>query len=87
MRTLTLMAVFAAGMATSQLLPQSQAWQETKPKAPEWKASSVVAVRKAGENEGGAQTKRVGIEVFKDEATNVWLFVSETGDIAVAPAR
>ncbi|MBM4096039.1 MAG: hypothetical protein ACKO9Z_00430 [Planctomycetota bacterium] len=87
MRFLQFFAMFLTGAAVTHLLPRSQAFQDAKPKAPEWKSSAVIAVRKAGENEVGPGTRRVGVEIFKDEATGTWLFVSETGDIAVAPAK
>ena len=87
MRYLQFLGVFLAGAAVAHWAPRSQAWQETKAKAPEWKSSAVFAVRKAGENEVSASTRRVGVEIFKDETTGTWLFVSETGDIAVAPAK
>jgi len=87
MRYLQFMGIFLAGAAVAHWAPRSQALQENKPKAPEWKSSAVIAVRKAGENEVNATTRRVGVEIFKDETTGTWLFVSETGDIAVAPAK
>lgn len=87
MRYLQFFGVFLAGAAVAHWAPRSQALQENKAKAPEWKSSAVIAVRKAGENEVGPGTRRVGVEIFKDEATGTWLFVSETGDIAVAPAK
>lgn len=87
MRFLQFFGVFIAGAAFSHLVPRSNAWQEAKAKAPEWKASAVVAVRKAGENEVGPATRRIGVEIFRDEASGTWLFVSETGDIAVANAK
>jgi hypothetical protein len=44
-------------------------------------------VRKAGEAEFGAGTKKWGMEVFRDENNGNLVYISETGSIAVAPAK
>lgn len=43
-------------------------------------------VRKASEKEFSPETKRIGIEVFRDENTGNLLYISETGSLATAPA-
>jgi hypothetical protein len=43
-------------------------------------------VRKAGEADFGDKTKRVGVEVFKDENTGGLVYISETGSLAVVAA-
>ncbi len=75
------------GFIFAQVIPGAFAWQDSKAKAPEWKGGSILAVRKQGEPEVGPGTKRVGVEVYRDETTNHWIFVSETGDIAVSPVK
>jgi hypothetical protein len=61
--------------------------QDVKPKAPEWKHGMELRVRKAGEADFNKDTKKIGIEVFRDENNGNLIYVSETGSIAVVPAR
>lgn len=44
-----------------------------------------IQVRKAGELEFTEETKRVGVEVLRDENTGNVVYISETGSIAVVP--
>ena len=46
-----------------------------------------VKVRKAGEADFTNATKAVGIEVFRDENNNNLIYITETGSVAVVPAR
>jgi hypothetical protein len=56
-----------------------------KEKAPSWLHGLDLAVRKAEEPTFTKDTKRFGVEVFRDEANGNLVFVCETGSIAVAP--
>ncbi|MCE9563478.1 MAG: hypothetical protein K8U57_15670 [Planctomycetes bacterium] len=51
----------------------------------EWMTAHDMSVRKAGEPEFTAKTKKFGIELFKDERSNQLLYVCETGSLAFAP--
>jgi len=56
-------------------------------KDPVWKHGMEVQVRKAGEKERTKDTKKFGIEVFSDENNGNLVYLSETGSIAVVPAK
>jgi hypothetical protein len=69
-------------------LPLAHAWQqESKPKAPDWKHGMELRVRKAGEADFNKDTKKYGIEVFRDENNGNLIYITETGSIAVVPAK
>jgi len=57
-----------------------------KVKPPDWKRAMVLACRKAGENDFKA-AKRYGVEVFADPNTGNTVYISETGSLAVVPAK
>ncbi len=57
-----------------------------KVKPPEWKRAMVLACRKAGENDFKT-AKRYGVEVFLDPNTGNTVYISETGSLAVVPAK
>jgi hypothetical protein len=56
-----------------------------KEKAPSWLHGLDLAVRKADEPAFTKDTKKYGVEVFRDEANGNLVFVCETGSLAVAP--
>jgi hypothetical protein len=60
---------------------------EPKMKPPKHFHGLELKVRKAGEAEFGKDTKKYGLEVFKDENTNCWVYICETGDFSVVPAK
>jgi hypothetical protein len=68
------------------LVDASLVQAQDKAKPPAWVHGLVFRVRKAGELDFGDMTKRFGLEVFKDENTNLLVYVTETGAIAQAPA-
>jgi hypothetical protein len=49
---------------------------------PKWLAAMNLQVRKAGEAKFTDSTRKVGIEVFRDENTGTLIYISETGSIA-----
>lgn len=57
-----------------------------KVKAPKALYGLTLRVRKADEADFGEKTKKVGVEVFKDENTGGLIYISEIGTIATAPA-
>jgi hypothetical protein len=61
--------------------------QASKTKEPTWLHGLELRVRKAGEADFTKDTKKWGIEVFRDENTGALIYISETGDIAVAPGK
>src|SRR5262249_49924092 len=58
-----------------------------KPKNPTWKHAMDLKVRKAGEKDFTKDTRKIGIEVFHDENNGNLVYISETGSIAVIPAK
>ena len=75
---------FLMGCLVTQQLPFVRA-QDTK--SPKWSHGLEFRVRKAGEVDWSKETKRFGIEVFKDENNGNLVYITETGAIAVAPAK
>jgi len=61
--------------------------KEKDAKNPEWSHSMDLRVRKAGELDFTPQTKKWGIEVFKDGNNGNLIYISETGSISVVPAK
>jgi hypothetical protein len=57
--------------------------QEGKVKPPEWKQGMELQVRKVGEKEFTKDTKRYGIEVYRDENSGKTVYISETGSVSV----
>jgi len=80
------LACFLAGALLAPRLPLVRA-QEDKAKAPEWKHGMEVRVRKAGEADFNKDTRKYGIEVFRDENNGNLVYISETGSIAVVPGK
>jgi hypothetical protein len=61
--------------------------EQTTKTGPNWQHGMELAVRKEGEKEFTKDTKRYGIEVFKDEPTGNLIYIGETGNICVVPAK
>jgi hypothetical protein len=56
-------------------------------KAPEWMHGLDLKVRKGGDREFTPQTKVYGIEVFRDANNGNWIYLVETGNLAVLPGN
>jgi uncharacterized membrane protein len=80
------MVCFLSGLLLMPHLPFGHA-QENKAKAPEWLHGMELRVRKAGEADFNKDTKKYGIEVFRDENNGNLVYISENGSIAVVPAK
>jgi len=77
---------FLAGWLVAQGMPLVHGnFQETK--APRWLHAMELKARKAGEASFTKETKKYGVEVFRDENTGNLIYISETGSIAVVPAK
>jgi hypothetical protein len=77
---------FLIGALVSQHLPNAQA-QEPKAKNPTWLHGMNLMSRKSNEDNFGKDTRKYGIEVFKDENNGNLIYISETGSIAVVPGK
>ena len=60
---------------------------DNKVKAPTWMHGFNVKSRKFNEYDFNKDTKKYGIEVYKDEENGNIIYVSETGSIAVLPSK
>src|SRR4051794_8283443 len=78
---------FLAGALVAPRLPFVHAQDANKVKPPEWLHGLEMKVRKAGEADFGKDTKKYGLEVFRDENNGNLVYISETGSIAVIPDR
>jgi hypothetical protein len=76
---------FLMGCLVTQQLPFVRA-QDTA-KKPVWLHGLEFRVRKAGEADFTKDTKKYGLEVFKDDNNGNLVYISETGDIAVVPGK
>ena len=77
---------FLAGWVIGQTVPFVEA-QATKAKAPTWLYGMNVKSRKFDETDFTDKTKKVGLEVFKDEHNGNLIYISESGSIAVVPGK
>lgn len=83
---LVALVCFLLGVIVGGQLPFVYA-QAGKTKDPEWRYGLNLKARKSNEPDFTKDTKVYGIEVFKDENTNTYIYISETGSIAVVPAK
>jgi len=73
--------LFAIGLTF--LAPPFVLAQGAKPKEPTWLHGLEMAVRKAGEETFSKETKKIGVEAFKDENTGTLIYITENGTLAV----
>ena len=76
---------FMLGGIASHLLPSANAQADAK--APSWKYGLNARVRKGDEPDFNKNTRKVGIEVYLDANNGNWIYISETGSIAVTPMK
>jgi hypothetical protein len=77
---------FLAGALVTPNLPFVHA-QENKVKAPLWLHGMNVKARTSKEDDFNKDTRKFGIEVYRDENNGNLIYVSETGSIAVVPGK
>jgi hypothetical protein len=68
-----------AGLAT---LPGAPAYAQ-KPKAPQWAYAFDLSCRKLGEQEFTKDTKKFGVEVFRDANNGLGIYLTQAGSLAV----
>src|SRR2546423_437792 len=61
------------------------AWGQQKLKDLQWSHAFDLAARKFGEADITKDTKRFGVEAFRDNNTGLGLYISQTGSIALGP--
>ena len=79
--------VYLSEVGSLAVLPAADVKAPDKIKDPEWLHGLDLAVRKAGEKEFSDRTRKVSLEVYKDENTNQLVYVTDAGQVAVVPAR
>jgi hypothetical protein len=77
---------FLLGCLLAQHLPFLQAADAEKAKKPVWTHALDLKCRK-GREEDFDKANVYGVEVFKDPNTDNLIYISETGSIAVVPAK
>lgn len=83
---LMVLAAFLVGMVLGGQTPFLYA-QAGKTKDPSWLYGLNLKARKSNEDDFTKDTKKFGIEVFKDENNGNLIYISETGNIAVVPIK
>lgn len=77
---------FLLGLLLAPHLPFGLA-QESKVKAPLWLHGMNLKARNSMQDDFNKDTKKYGIEVYKDENNGNLIYISETGSIAVVPGK
>ena len=83
---LVCLVCFLLGCLIAPQLPFAQA-QDKQVKKPQWLHGLSVKVRAAKEEDFTESTKKVGIEVFRDENNGNLIYITETGSISVVPSK
>jgi hypothetical protein len=73
------------GISEAGYLAVTPAGQIGADKTCKWLTALDLSVRKAGEKDFTQKTKKFGVELFRDFATNRLLYVCESGSLAFAP--
>lgn len=76
---------FGIGCLVAPQLPF--AFAQEGGKKPKWLHGLSVSVRAASEADFTDKTKRVGIEVFRDENNGNLIYVADSGSISVVPGK
>lgn len=77
--------IYISETGSIAVLPAPPALPSGKGKDASWQHAMNLRVRKAGEKDFTAETKKVGVEVYRDENTGFLIYITETGSIAVVP--
>lgn len=76
---------FLLGCLLAPQLPY--ALGQEKPKGPKFSHGLTLGCRKSTEDDFTKDTKKFGIEVFRDENNGNLIYISETGSIAVTSGK
>lgn len=80
--TKTIIAISDAGSIAVTKAPVGALGMD---KSCKWLTAHDLSCRKAGEAEFTQKTRKFGVELFQDRASNTLLYVSETGSVVLAP--
>src|SRR6266511_496106 len=78
--------VYISEKGSIAVMPAGDIKAPDKIKDPVWFHALEPRVRKAGDKEFDDKTKKIGLEVYKDENTNQLFYITEEGFIAITPA-
>ena len=78
--------VYLSETGSNAVLPAGLAKMDESKKAPDWLYGLEMDARKAGEAAFSKETKRYGVEVYRDAFAGAVLYAGETGAVAVVPA-
>jgi hypothetical protein len=78
--------IYISETGSIAVLPAPGVLPSGKGKDPVWEHAMNLRVRKSGEKDFTGDTKKYGVEVFRDENTGNLIYISDVGAIAVAPA-
>jgi len=78
--------VYLSETGSIAVLPAALAKMDESKRAPDWLYGMEMDARKAGEAAFTKETKRYGVEVYRDDFAGAVLYVGETGALAVTPA-
>jgi hypothetical protein len=84
--TFVALTFFLCGLLLAPHLPFVHA-ADNKVKAPTWLHGFNVKSRKFSEYDFNKDTKKYGIEVYKDEENGNLIYISESGSISVVPGK
>jgi hypothetical protein len=56
-------------------------------KEPDWQHGMTLSVRSAAEKDFGKDTKKYGVEAFKDSDNGCLVYITENGNLAVVPSK
>jgi hypothetical protein len=92
MRRFTMLSIAFASFLSGWLIahcvsPELFGLQTRQPKDARFSHGLVLKVRNEKEADFGPDTKRYGLEVYYDENTNCYIYISETGSISVVSAQ
>jgi hypothetical protein len=80
-------AIYISETGSISVLPNVKVASTEKVKAPAWQYAADLAVRKANEDKFTKETKKYGVEFYKDENDNVMVAITQHGCIAIIPAK
>jgi hypothetical protein len=78
--------VYLSETGSIAVLPAKLAKMDESKREPDWMYGLEMDARKAGETTFSKETKRYGVEVYRDAFAGAVLYLGETGAIAVVPA-
>ncbi len=80
-------AIYISETGSLSVLPNVKVASTDKVKAPAWQYAADLAVRKANEEKFTKDTKKYGVEFYKDDNDGVTVAITQHGSVAIMPAK